>query len=608
MISSLRVSNEPVAVMNRHSNAKTREENKESVKAYAKIAGREWTYYVKTLEVNIGRPPDREQRLDAQSSPIVVDRQAHPEVHIDLGPSKFVSRHHAQIFYDGDRDTPCWRVSVKGRNGLRLNNEFVKSGSNTQLSSGDIIEIANTQMMFVTPGDRAVIHPSFLHSEHRLPIGEEPSGWDGVHAHPEPSTMARRLSFTPVNRRPASSDNAPGSQATAPAVTPSTRRQTTPSTARRPRSRDTADAPAANPSPVYNRGMVMESTDEIDFSAESAKDIKPPYSYATLISQAIFSSEEEKMSLSNIYKYIMQNYAFYRHCSTGWQNSIRHNLSLNKAFQKVPRRTDEPGKGMKWMILDEYREEYLKRIGRKGNQSSAPPTPAAKEGSNGRSVNGQADEKQAMKPSQETASPGFNSFAVAPVEAYTPDRGSRVGLGVNGRNQDVPSPMPSHTREGNGANGTNSQVVRPYGLSDNAVNSPPVLSSSYYDEAPSNMVTPAPHRQQPRLAPPSTAQMPSKFMPMSSPAPFWQAAHMGSTPARPIPDMSPLKPTPGMGGGANPIPSSSPPPPNLGSPSKNGGPVRPPGAPVGQGIKRNWDDDDDDGEDVGIDLARYVFS
>jgi len=72
-------------------------------------------------------------------------------------------------------------------------------------------------------------------------------------------------------------------------------------------------------SPLYGRGMMMESTQEIDYSRDSAKDLKPPYSYATMIAQAIFSSEEEKLTLSNIYSFIADKYAFYRHSNSGWQ-------------------------------------------------------------------------------------------------------------------------------------------------------------------------------------------------------------------------------------------------------------------------------------------------
>lgn len=306
VISSLAVAKEPVAVTVQHP---TRQEN---VKAYAKIAGRDWTFYVKSLHVNIGRPPDREQKFDAQSSPVAIAAQALPDVHIDLGPSKFVSRLHAEIYYDGE-DPACWRIRVNGRNGIRINNTFYKRGTAAQISCGDIVEIANTQMMFVTPGDQAIIHPDFLNQAQGIPAlpTEDKPIWNGSqHAHPN-------LPVPPQTVQHAANGDRRREPAHAAAVTPSIKRQTTPTP--RPQSRDTVDANIPKPSPIYNRGLMMESTEEIDYSDDSAKDIKPPYSYANMIAQAIFSTEEEKLSLSNIYKFIMDKYAFYRHSQSGWQ-------------------------------------------------------------------------------------------------------------------------------------------------------------------------------------------------------------------------------------------------------------------------------------------------
>ncbi|CCK72073.1 Hcm1p KNAG_0I02890 [Huiozyma naganishii CBS 8797] len=87
-------------------------------------------------------------------------------------------------------------------------------------------------------------------------------------------------------------------------------------------------------------------------------DKKPPYSYAVLICLAILQSAEGKLTLSQIYNWITTQFPFYKLKDSSWQNSIRHNLSLNEAFIKTDKSCD--GKGHFWEVKPESAPKFFK--------------------------------------------------------------------------------------------------------------------------------------------------------------------------------------------------------------------------------------------------------
>lgn len=101
---------------------------------------------------------------------------------------------------------------------------------------------------------------------------------------------------------------------------------------------------------------LLESLEKRRDNGELAK--KPPYSYATLIGLAILQSALGKLTLSQIYNWISVHFPYYKQKDAGWQNSIRHNLSLNDAFIKAEKSND--GKGHFWQVNPGCETKFFK--------------------------------------------------------------------------------------------------------------------------------------------------------------------------------------------------------------------------------------------------------
>ncbi|KAJ1972881.1 ubiquinone biosynthesis monooxygenase Coq7 [Dimargaris xerosporica] len=137
---------------------------------------------------------------------------------------------------------------------------------------------------------------------------------------------------------------------------------------------DPKSATVATPTTPDQTASNATTTASSGSTTPSNPNAKPNESYASLIMRAIYDSPTKKMTLNSIYNWVQERYPYFQTAPPGWKNSIRHNLSLNKAFHRIPRAVNEPGKGSYWTIDMNYVNDAHRPKGRY-NRSTSDPHP-----------------------------------------------------------------------------------------------------------------------------------------------------------------------------------------------------------------------------------------
>ncbi|XP_046660202.1 forkhead box protein K1-like isoform X2 [Homalodisca vitripennis] len=340
----------------------------------ARLEGREFEYMVRQKRIIIGRNSSR------------------GEVDVNMGHSSFISRKHLELFFEH----PNFYMVCNGKNGVFVDGVFQRKGApqlqlpktctfrfpstNIRLVFQSLVDEADPPLNVANKSARAPLPPL------RINIPDPDSNFTSPF--PSPTGTISAANSCPASprgghgRRNVSVDlQMAAAYAAAVAGPHGVINTVTVSTSNSHDDRgevllDGSSQMSENESKLFRPSNGCPPPISEPYSppkrGDGQEDTKPPYSYAQLIVQAVASAQDKQLTLSGIYSYITKNYPYYRTADKGWQNSIRHNLSLNRYFIKVPRSQEEPGKGSFWRIDPQSEAKLIEQAFRRRRQRGVP--------------------------------------------------------------------------------------------------------------------------------------------------------------------------------------------------------------------------------------------
>ncbi|KAK9478315.1 hypothetical protein V1514DRAFT_352519 [Lipomyces japonicus] len=346
------------------------------------------------------RTPSKSNASESASKPT----GGNGTIDVHLGTAKAISRRHAKIFYNFANQR--FEFSVLGRNGAFVDDVFVEKGATVQLNHGSRVQIGQIGFTFLLPssanltsGDTTptqTMRPADAismrdgSSIQSLSIGSTPAPesqlppvkeeipleqpaekneYDHLFIEPDGEDMAIAASILEHNKQHGEQTmESHASEFSLLDLAGKTLEQIPDIIAKEvaamPHSVSASPVPESKPTGITTprpkkRQEKRHPTPPSPSQIPPEYREKPPNSYSSLIEVSLRTFATERgMSLSDIYQAIQELFPYYRYAPYGWQNSVRHNLSLNKLFVKIAKE----GKGWLWGLDEElFKEKEAKK-------------------------------------------------------------------------------------------------------------------------------------------------------------------------------------------------------------------------------------------------------